>query len=455
MASAFVIASPFSGSGKTTLSIGLMAVLRRMGRKVQPFKVGPDYIDPVHHSMVCGKPSYNLDTWMMGVEGVRRTFLRAMDGMDVGVVEGVMGLFDGKAEGGEGSTAEVSKLLSLPVVLVIDGSRMAQSVAALLNGYEDFDKGVRIEGVIFNRVGSERHWSILKEAVEKRCRATVLGYLPGDEALYIPERHLGLSVKPDEALPVLERLENLIKNHVDMDALLRLSSIPIRALSPPSHPPQKSGQVRIGVAMDEAFFFYYQENLEILEGAGAVIVPFSPLRDRMLPDDIGGLYIGGGYPELYGKKLESNRDLMEEIRKKGNEGMPIYAECGGLMYLGKGLVDHKGRFYRQVGLFPWVSKVLAGRKTLGYREVEVVGWCPFAEEGERMRGHEFHYSEIIEEDGLPYVRMVYRVIGGEGTHLEGYLYRNTLASYIHLHFASNRKFAKDFVKRCKAYKSRG
>src|SRR3990172_1512788 len=449
----FIIAGESSGVGKTTIAIGLMAALEKRGFTVQPFKAGPDYIDPSFHRMICGRPSYNLDTWIMGVKGVKNTFAKAMQGANVGIIEGVMGLFDGK--GGrdeEGSTAHIAKVLEMPVILVVDASAMARSAGALVYGYEKFDPAVKIKGVIFNRVGSERHFYMLKQAVEDRCNANVLGYIPRDEEISLPERHLGLVMAGDRVVSgqwsvVSKRIVGLIEKFVDIDGILRISSTTHFRGCPEQTPNSKI--TRIAVALDNAFCFYYQENLDMLKELGAELVFFSPLKDKKLPAGINGIYLGGGYPELYARRLEANKALSKEIKLIADSGLPIYAECGGLMYLGKGLKDFKGKKYEMVGIFPWVSKMLEKRKSLGYREVKVVD-CQFLKKGHKIRGHEYHYSEIDEPPQK--IKRCYQLTPHTSrlTASEGYLCKNTLASYIHLHFASNPKFAEGFVRACRA-----
>jgi cobyrinic acid a,c-diamide synthase len=486
----FIVAGTHSGVGKTTIAIGLMAALRRRGMAVQPFKAGPDYIDPSFHRIVCRRPSYNLDTWMMGVDGVKKTFAKAMksklslspsgrgkgEGDAFGIIEGVMGLFDGKdGRDEEGSTAHIAKVLKLPVIIVVDASAMARSAGALVYGYEKFDPKVRLKGVIFNKVGSERHFKMLKEAVEAKCKAKVLGYIPRDKEISLPERHLGLVMAGNKVASgqwsvVSKRLVNLIEKSVDVDWLIRLLRLQLAMTDKKARSDKgviarvlarsnlnlkftirnpQSAFVRIAVAMDNAFCFYYQENLDILKEFGAELVFFSPLKDKRLPEDISGIYLGGGYPELYAKRLSKNKSLMREIKDLSDKGLPIYAECGGLMYLGKGLKDLKGRYYDMTGLFPYVSKISQKRMTLEYRELKAVDGCPFLRKGEKIRGHEFHYSNIDEPPRS--IRRVYQVTGRWplATEKEGYLCKNTLASYIHLHFASNPMFAKDFVRKCK------
>ena len=446
---AFVIAGVSSGAGKTTVTLGLMAALRKKGLQVQPFKAGPDYIDPGHHTTLCGRPSYNLDPWMMGEKSARDTFDQAMDGADVGIVEGVMGLFDGRGGGFEGSSAHLTEVLGLPVILVLDAARMAGSAAAIVSGFENFHRAVRVAGVIFNRVGSDRHFSMLKEAVETHCGAKVLGCLPREEEIAIPERHLGLVVSGEMESGLADdraaKLSRLISDHISLDAILALSPLKDKGYAK-EKPARREIVCRIAVAYDEAFCFYYRQNLNMLEAMGAELAYFSPVKDKSLPCGSGGIYLGGGYPELYGKTLHLNESLKNEIKSFSESGRPVYAECGGLMYLGQGLKSLDGESFEMVGVFPWHSTMLKRRKSLGYREVTAGGSCPFLEKGQKIRGHEFHYSEIRHDEDVP---KVYSAIDSNGERIqEGYLYKNTLASYVHLHFASNPNFADGFVKLC-------
>jgi cobyrinic acid a,c-diamide synthase len=453
----FIVAGGSSGAGKTTITLGLMAVLKRRGLIVQPFKAGPDYIDPSHHGTLCGRPSYNLDTWMMGVEGVRKSFEKVMCGADVGIIEGVMGLFDGKdGKKEEGSTAHLAKVLNLRIILVIDAWGMARSAAALVYGFEKFDSDVKIGGVIFNRVGSERHFIMLREAVESSCNSKVLGYLPRDKEIGIPERHLGLvmssEVNRGGDSAQIDRIAELTEKFVDIEAILEMSLNSITPNNQMGRAKKRQGTIspRIAIAYDNAFCFYYQENLDILKEFGAEITFFSPMRDRKLPAQTAGIYFGGGYPELHAPSLMANKVLRGEIRHCADMGMPIYAECGGLMYLGKDLITLKGKTFEMVGIFPWTSRMLSNIKSLGYREVTVKKGCPFLKRGRKIRGHEFHYSESTAPEQI---ECTYLISDGKKDREieEGYLYRNTLASYVHLHFASNINFAEGFTGKCKEY----
>ncbi len=462
-----LIAAPSSGSGKTTISLGIMAALRKRGLAVQPFKVGPDFIDPGHHTAVCGRASRNLDGWMLSKEYVVESFLNALhphpnpnplpsrerekEKADIGVIEGVMGLFDGASGASEdGSSAQIAKWTGSPVILVVDARSMARSAAALVSGFENFDKDINVAGVIFNRVGSERHKTMLKNAVESHCKARVLGFIPRDEGLIMPERHLGL-ITAEEGLSAefIDRLADVVEENVDMEELLSLS-LPSpcgRGLrgggavksspSPQPSPVKGEGVMRVAVARDQAFSFYYEDNFDILKSLGAELVFFSPLADKALPEGITNLYIGGGYPEVHAERLSANISMLESIKEFVEGGGRVYAECGGFMYLTEGIIDFDGKHHPMAGMFPTRAKMLKKRKALGYVEVESL------EDGlSKIRGHEFHYSEI---DEMPEsIKRVYRVNkpGSDETWAEGYSYKNTLASYVHLHFGSNTEWAK-------------
>lgn len=455
--SAFVVAGAASSSGKTVITLGIMEALRRRGLAVQPFKAGPDFIDPGHHCALLKRPSYNLDGWMMGKKAVEETFYRNITGSDVGVVEGVMGLFDGK-DGEKGSTAELSKFLGLPVVLVLDASKTSRSIGAAVLGFESFDPKVDIRWVIFNRTGSPAHCKALKDAVRPDSKIKVLGCIPRDETLAMPSRHLGLVTSGDISkgawVRLVRRASKAIEENIDIDGFIRdlkrCGKLRPGGMASSVRPAKPAA--RIAVAQDRAFCFYYRENLETLEGLGARLVSFSPLKDRSLPERVDGIYIGGGYPELYGTELEANISLREEIRALAKRGLPIFAECGGLMYLGRNITDKEGRRYGLCGVFPWTARMLTKRKALGYREVSVSP-CPILPGGGVVRGHEYHYSEISRASD---VKTVFGFIDGDGKMArDGYLYRNTLASYVHLHFASNPAFAEGFVEMCKKIKDEG
>jgi cobyrinic acid a,c-diamide synthase len=477
-----VIAAPHSGSGKTTLTLGIMRALKLRGLRVAPFKVGPDFIDPGYHELVTGTPSANLDGWMCGLEFVRATFRHHAAGADLALVEGVMGLFDGMDGVSEaGSSAEIAKTLGAPVLLVVDARSQARSAAALVHGFASFDPGLNLAGVIFNNVGSENHEAILREAVAAGCPGVaVIGCLPRDPLLAIPSRHLGLTTAQDNPLSAeyLTHLAEVMEEHLDLDRLLELAGSapqdgagqlggsPIPLLSSPLKgegpvvadspapaavlPP--GAAVRVAVARDAAFCFAYPDNLRLLSEQGAELVFFSPLAGDRLPHGIAGLYLPGGYPELYAEQLAENRSLKDELRAAIEAGLPVYAECGGFIYLTRG-VEADGVLHHFVGVFPVQTRMLPKRKALGYREVTLIGDCLAGSKGAVLRGHEFHYSEMAEMPAD--VERVYRVSRkGIPLGLEGYRQYNCLASYIHLHFGSCPDFAGSFVMQCSNYQSR-
>jgi len=435
-----------------------MAALVRQGLRVTPFKAGPDFIDPGHHTAVTGVRSRNLDGWMLSREYNLKCFQRHTESADIAVVEGVMGLFDGydgKSEAG--STAQMAKWLGLPIILIVDAKSMARSAAALIQGFENFDRELEFGGVIFNHLGSERHLSYLTEAVQDNVKMPCLGGLIHDEAIAIPERHLGLVTSDDHLLTPenMNRLADFIENNIDLERIVgnlkpgNLKPGTCQSCDQPYKRPSRH-TVRIGVARDKAFCFYYQDNLEMLEAAGAEIAEFSPINDDKLPPDIDGLYFGGGYPELFAKQLGANAGLRNEIRKKSRKGMPIYGECGGFMYLCRELCDTRGKTYPMTGCFPFATAMFSRLKSLGYREITlekdtILGRC-----GQTVRGHEFHYSEISSCPQDAEIERIYRVTDRSGRKkiFEGYQINQCLGSYIHLHFGSLPDVALHFVEAC-------
>jgi cobyrinic acid a,c-diamide synthase len=454
----FVIAAPASGSGKTTITLALLAALRRRGLEVAPFKVGPDFIDPGHHAAASGRPSRNLDPWMCGNDGVRRTFAVGGAGAEVAVVEGVMGLFDG-ANGGsdQGSTAAVAKLLNAPVILVIDAKGQARSVAALIKGFAEFDPDLDVAGIILNRVASPRHAELLRAAhASVPGLPPLLGVLPREPQVALPERYLGLvtAAAAPENVVFYERLAEWFEAGVDVERLLNCRSglqsamLPDRGREPA---PTTAEKVRIAVARDEAFSFCYPENLELLEAAGAEIEFFSPLRNAHLPAGISGIYLPGGYPELYAPQLAANLSLLQAMRAAASAGMPIYAECGGLIYLSGGVAGAAAEHFQPfVALFPAAARMLPRRKALGYRRVTFRFDTILGPAGTMARGHEFHYSEV---EIAPAVPRSYALSRADGQVLEdeGYVLNNVLASYVHLHFASNPLLAAGLVQSCRCW----
>ncbi len=446
-----VIAGTHSGVGKTTMTLALLAALKERGRRVQPFKVGPDFIDPGHHAAVTGRLSRNLDGWMLGPAICRQVFLRAAADADVSIIEGVMGLFDGSSPVTEsGSTAELAKLLQAPVLLVIDGSAMARSAAAMVSGYARFDTDLRVVAVLFNKVGGAGHYRLLKEAVEATTDLAVVGYLPADLSFTIEDRHLGLVTaleQPTEALA--HRLARAIADTVDMDRveLLARSAPPLEAECARTEPQPSGPVVRVGVAYDPAFCFYYPENLELLESEGASVMRFSPLHDQVLPD-VELLYLGGGYPELHAEALARNHRMRASIREFARRGGPIYAECGGLMYLMEAIRDFEGKAHDMVGFFPGEAVMQRSGLIMGYRELEVATPCVLGQPGLRARGHEFHYSCLKNSPSVDYACTVTDAQGRQKGQ-DGLMRSNVLALYTHLHFASQPQLARSLLARAR------
>ena len=442
-----VIAGTYSGVGKTTVTLALLAALKVRGCLVQPFKAGPDFIDPGHHSAVTGRPSRNLDGWMLGESVNREIFTRASAYADLSIIEGMMGLFDGSSPVNEiGSTAELAKQLDAPVLLVIDGSAMARSAAAMVAGYAKFDPALRVVGVLFNRVSSEGHYTLLKEAVEQESDVVAVGYLRPDPAVTISDRHLGLvTAMEQETGKLYGRLAKAAEETVDLNRIEVLAGscreLPEAAPQPVMR--NHGRTVRIGVARDQAFCFYYPDNLELLEAAGAELVKFSPLKDQVLPD-VDMLYLGGGYPELHGEALAGNVTMRAAIRKFAERGGTIYAECGGMMYLMQSIRDFGGTSHEMVGLFPAEAIMKKPCLTLGYRTLELSQDCILGASGTIARGHEFHYSTLVPRGSLDYAGTL-RDVREESKGSDGFIVGNTLAFYTHLHFASQPKIAKSLV----------
>lgn len=517
---AVIIAGTHSGCGKTTVALGLMAAFKAMGLKVQPFKCGPDFIDAGLHKLITGSPSRNLDIWICGEDYVKECFYKYSERAEISVIEGVMGMYDGQF-----STASIAQLLKLPVILVVDAYGMAESAGALVKGFTEYgateqhsDRAIGniektaalphcrtnelIIGIIFNRVASERHYERLKNSVQD---VEVLGYLSRDMNFEIPHRHLGLTVAEENPLTGknIERLADAVQKHIDVKAIISGSEVK----KPETRMPKASTNIkslemancqpqfkRVAVAYDKAFCFYYEDNLDMLRNACAEIVQFSPLEDTILPDGIDAIYLGGGYPELYAEKLSNNQSMLKAIYEWSQSGMPLYAECGGLMYLSQGIYYNqfpsleglgagnkrattpqppfsKGEYYAMAGVFPFETQMRDKLSRLGYREVELIDDCLLGYKGSILRGHEFHYSEIVKgqakltvqdlrtdrsgvvESGLSpsarenIINKIYSVRDSSGAlqEDEGFLYKNTLASYIHLHFGSNPQIANNFI----------
>jgi cobyrinic acid a,c-diamide synthase len=441
-----LIAGTHSGVGKTSVVIAILGALRSRGLPVQGFKVGPDFIDPMYHREVTGVPSYNLDGWLMGREGVRRAFVREAPANEISIIEGVMGLFDGRATGPEGSSAEVAAFVRATILLVLDVGGMSRSAAALVQGYAHFDPMVRVTGVVLNRVGGERHYHLVKTAIEEQAGVPVWGYLPWDDALVLPERHLGLvPVEEDAAFQqVCRALAVSAERTLDLPAIITAAqAAPTLEIDRYLDIPVSEVRARLGVARDAAFNFYYEANLRWLRHWGAELVEFSPLADSALPTDVDGLYFGGGFPEVFAKGLAANGTFIEALRRAHQAGIPIYAECGGLMYLVEAIQDTAGVCHPMVGLLPGLCRLTDRLQNFGYKEVQSLRASVLGLQGLRTRGHEFHYSVW---EGRPTGTGLYRTRSSHGDEQEeGYSLANLTASYVHLHFDACPQVARSLV----------
>jgi cobyrinic acid a,c-diamide synthase len=450
-----VIAATGSGVGKTTATIALIGALRTRGLRVAAFKCGPDYLDPTYHRRAAGVNSHNLDGWMMGRDVVQATFTRASRGCDIAIIEGMMGLYDSATPtGDEGSTAEIAKWLDAPVLLVVDASGMARSIGAMASGYANFDRALKVVGVICNRVGSRGHLDILRQA---SIDVPIVGGLPGDAEIAFPERHLGLRTADDGAVPqrIFEAWTKIASEWLDLDAIVTIArSAPElhgdRVASANGHRPPIC---RIGVAWDDAFHFYYEDNLRRLEEAGAELVRFSPSRDAMLPE-VDGLYFGGGYPEALARELSVNHAMVDSIRRFAESTHPIYAECGGLMYLAEAIRTLDGATWPMAGLIPGVAVMSSRLQALGYVEVETRVSSMLGPAGTRFRGHQFRYS-VLDRDGAEELPHLYTVRPKWGTEFEeGYAREDLVASYVHAHWASNPRIPEALVQACANVRAR-
>lgn len=471
-----VIAGSSSGVGKTTLVTGLLSLLARKGLRVQPFKAGPDYIDPGFHTAACGRISRNLDPCWFDADGLRELFVRACAGADMALVEGVMGLFDGRSpQGDHGSSAHLASVLAAPVVLVADAWGMGRSAAALVHGFATFGAPpVGVAGVVFNRVAGERHYEVLRAAVEGATGIPVLGFIPRDSAITLPERHLGLAPAIESGkgglARILDRLVSMLHRTVDTEALTRIASAapplpPFKrrifdmdgGLGLPQgahrHGAERAGHppCRLALALDEAFHFYYQDGLDYLQACGAELVPFSLLRGSGLPDGVDGVYIGGGFPEVFAEGLAANQGMLLAVRRAAAAGMPIYAECGGLIYLSEGVVTADGERYPLAGVIPGWCVMDRRAAGLGYAEGRLLRDSLLGREGDVLRGHEFHYSRWQPAGPVPEAYLL--CSGRRQGERDGFAQGGVMASYLHIHFAANPKAAQTFADACRAYRS--
>jgi len=473
-----LIAGAGSGVGKTTVTVALLRALARRGLTVSAFKVGPDFLDPTYLSIAAGRPCYNLDGWMMGTVYAADLFERASRDADISVVEGVMGLYDGSSPSKlEGSSGEIAKLLAAPVVLIAGAHGMSRSFAAQVRGYVGFEAGVEVAAVIANNTGSVRHASGLVESLRAAGLPPLVGAIPRGALATLPSRHLGL-VTADHGLlgeDVLDALADALEQHVDLDAVIALARAGVPLPSDRSAGPRDGSleiaaagaaaalpvgkrctamapgrRLRLGVAFDEAFHFYYADTFESLEQAGFELVRFSPLRDVGLPEGLRGLYLGGGYPEAFAAALCANETMRRSVGEFAASGRPVYAECGGLMYLSQGITAAGGERHAMCGVLPCGTRMQERRKALGYVEAQLTEDSLWGSCGSVARGHEFHYSEPdgdpAGEAGWKSVYRIRRARGGEPEY-EGFTNGTVLASYVHLHFAARPEMARWLYRR--------
>lgn len=465
-----VLAGTHSGVGKTTLATGIMAALSRKGLPIQGYKVGPDYIDPSYHALATGRPSRNLDRWLLG-ERLLPLFEKSSEGRWA-VVEGVMGLFDGMSgTRGYGSSADVAKLLRAPVILVVDAANMSRSVAALVHGFRTFDPELEVAGVILNRVKSSAQEVLLRDALAE-IKMPILGALPKEEAIRLPERHLGLVPSQEKSFRAdfWEELNRIITRYIDLDRILeimhsstqkeaKVESLEIRteirsekseerrketrepneSLSKSFSGLGKKSPLRLGVAWDEGFSFYYQDALDEAEAVGFEIIPFSPLHDLALPDGLDAVYIGGGFPELHLERLSQNQSFLESLRAFAYSGKTIYAECGGYMYLGHSITDFEGRSFPMVGLIPVEAEMTGRLQGMGYRKGVFARDSFLGSAGSSVHGHEFHYSRVkFQTSDASEGSQAFELFKGENLErMDGYTKDQILASYLHLNFAGH------------------
>jgi len=447
---AVVIAGTHSGAGKTTVTLAVLAALVRRGIRVQGFKVGPDFIDPGHHARVTGRSGRNLDTWLMSPEALASTYRRATADAELAVVEGVMGLFDGRGGLDEaGSTADLARLWDVPVVLVVDARGLARSAAAVLLGFATFDPSVRVAGVVANRVGSPRHYeAYLKPGLRQRTpRVLPLGYLTRRETLTIPSRHLGLLTSEEFAggSAFWDALADAAEATLDLDLLVALAKAPVLPAAAGGWEVPSGPKVRVAVARDAAFSFYYEDNLDRLRNEGADLVSFSPLDDPALPDGAELVYLGGGYPEVFAARLASNVSMRQSVRRYHDGGGAIYAECGGMMACAEVLRDASGREYPLWGLIPARVMMHDRFAALGYVTASARLTSRLGAPGTEVRGHEFHYSTLEPLKPLSYTTTLLRA--DRPATPDGVLVGGLLAGYAHLHFASNPAVARGLLGR--------
>ena len=445
-----VIAATQSGAGKTTITSGILAALKKRGLDVQPYKVGPDYIDTGFHEIASGKPSHNLDSWLVDEKTLCQNFFMPENTAKIAVIEGVMGLYDGGL-GGISSTAQIAKILRCPVILVIDVKSMGTSAAAIAAGFRDFDKNINFAGVILNRVGSDSHKKMIVDALEK-INIKCFGAIRRNSEFVLPERHLGLVPTAENNFSeVIDKICATVESELDIDAILEVANAaPPMPINNSLMPNASCLMPKIAVAKDAAFNFYYEESLNELEKRGAEIVYFSPLESETLPENISGLIIGGGFPEMFAEKLQANKKIRATIRAAAENNLPIYAECGGFMYLMDSITDFGGRNFEMCGVIAARAVMTDKLQTVGYIDAEILRDCIIGKAGEKLHAHEFHFStaEISADKNIFACR---RIRTGK-VFRAGFTEKNIVASYLHIHFAGCPNAADNFIAACKSYK---
>ena len=457
MGSRIVIAGVNSGSGKTTITSGLMRLFKNKGYNVQGFKSGPDYIDPSYHTIATGKFSRNLDTWMVGEELVKELLIKNSIGADLSIIEGVMGLFDGRSGRDEyGSTSHLAKITNSPVILVLDTRSIARSAAAIVYGFMHYDPDLNVKGVILNKVASERHLEILTQAIEP-LGIEIVGHVMRDDKLKMPERHLGLIPASEmEGLDAhLNYIADELSKTINYKKIYEIASsageynFPLETVFNDSNKDKyRKFNLKIAYAFDKAFSFYYHDGLDYLRFLGAKLIPVSPLTDSELPADISGFIIGGGFPELFIDELGQNKTFIDSLKRHHENKMPVFAECGGFMYLNKYITDFEEKKVKMASLIPGTIEMTRKLVAMGYRKAELVNDCILGKKGTVLTGHEFHYSKYLPsaEDDSPSVNYI------ENNKTDGYYKDNLFASYLHFHFAANPEIALNFLESCRAFK---
>ena len=464
----FIIAGTNSGCGKTTVTLGIIHSLVKKKLKTAAFKIGPDYIDPSYHKAITAKPGCNLDSWMMSKETICHLINKNMDLSDIGVIEGVMGLYDGISgnEYPKGSSAHIAEILQIPIILVVNAKGLAHSIVPIINGFKMHGKkrprgrnqielppwrtnkktsqgnSIKFLGVILNHVGSDSHYKILKQLIENDCKLPCFGFIK-KLGFKLPERHLGLV--PFQELDGSSLILDEITENIDIELILKESAENSIALKTSTKKGNKVYDLVLAVARDDVFSFYYEDNLDVLKEQGVQLKFFSPVQDKSLPENIDGIYLGGGFPEIFPRELLSNKTVMDDIRVKFKEDIPIYAECGGLIYIFETLIDHDNNKYKMVGLIKGTVKMEHKKQALGYYEAKLNN-----SDLPLLRGHQFHYSRVIDMDD-PEVLPLYETKkpSAKSWNEEGYKKKNLIASYLHLHFRDQMEFVHYFLEKCK------